>query len=233
MKKTLVELVERDSVSELQAYFADMPAGQPLDSRDEMTLLEHFSPEAIKSYIARFRFSEKAEKVFIEKATSELRRQYINAYGLQEKTERFIVDKDLTDAALDYAYTRGFEDINYLLKYGSAPMIRAHIKENKLNRDSDLVTLLYHENKSLFTSYLSKGHYISDKVKTVIVEEHHYDAFRALTAYYYSMFTKKCRKGFKSYTDLKQNHSKELFLSDNIQLLVLDSEDKRLIEQMR
>lgn len=232
MEKKFIELVERDSVSELQAYFADMPAGKPLDSRDEMTLLEHFSPEAVKSYIVRFRFSEKAEKVFIDKANSELRRQYISAHGLRESTEHFIIDKDLTSAALDYAYTRGFEDIDYLLKYGSAAIIRVHLRENKIDKDSQLITLLYHENKSLFPSYLRKGHYISDKVKTVIIEERHYEAFRALTVYNYGLFVKKCLKGFKSYADLKENNSKELFLSDSIQLLVLNSEDKRLIEQM-
>ena len=232
MEKKFIELVERDSVSELQAYFADMPEGKPLDIHEEQVLLEYFSPLAVKSYINRFRFSEKAEKMFIEKAPSELRRQYIHYYGLQKGTERFIIDKNLTEAAMDYTDTRGFEDVNYLLKYGSATIIRGHLRENKLTSDSQLVTLLYHENKSLFPAYIRHGRFISDVVQTVVVEEHHHEAFRALTNYYYGQYLKKCRNGHQSYDDMLKKGVTGVFLSENIQLKVMDSEDKRLIEQM-
>lgn len=232
MEKNFVKLVERDSASELQAYFENMPEGKPLDIHEEKLLLEYFSPLAVKSYINRFRFSEKAEKIFIEKASSELRRTYIHYYGLQKSTERFLVDKNLTAAAIDYTDTRGFDDVNYLLKYGSAALIRDHLRENKLETDQQVLMLLHHENKGLFPMYLRKGRFISEAVQTVLVEERCHDAFKALTSYYYSQYSKKCHGTHMTYDEMVKKGLTGLFLSESIQLKVIDSEDKRLIEQM-
>jgi len=64
MNNKIISLIERNADNELKAYFASLTSEEPLDLHEELVLLEHFSPAAVKSYINRFRFSKEPRPIF-------------------------------------------------------------------------------------------------------------------------------------------------------------------------
>ena len=104
MNNKIISLIERNADNELKAYFESLTSEHPLDLHEELVLLEHFSPAAVKSYINRFRFSKDAEKVFVQIAPADIRLTYLNYYGLTEKlavgsvTNMYAIVEKLTHA---------------------------------------------------------------------------------------------------------------------------------------
>jgi hypothetical protein len=228
MTKKFLQLVERNRAQELQAYFAHMPKGRPLDKHEELVLLEAFPEVAISSYINRFRFSEDAEQMFIEKAPGNLRRAYINYYGLQPTTQKFILDKDLTDAAFDFIRMRHFADVEYLLKNGNPQVIRSYVQNNVLENDDQVLMLLYHENKSLFKAYVDAGYFISERVQREVIESGQLSAFNALMFRVNRTFKKKART--MTFEQMKAKQVPDVMLADDLQVLVLDGGDRMFTE---
>lgn len=230
MKKKFLTLVERDSAAELAAYFAALPKGKPLDTHEEKVLLEYYPSTGIETYINRFKFSEEAEKIFVEKATGKHRRSYINFYGLYPSTQKFILDKGLTDVAFDFIRMRRFADVTYLLEKGKPEVIRTYVMNNALDNDEQVLMLLHHDNTSLFKAYVDQGHFISEDIFKTVIEEKNRPAFNALMFYIHRRFKKKART-----MTLKQMIEKQVadvMMPEDLQLLVLDSDDRMFIEQM-
>jgi len=230
MRKKFLSLVERDSVAELSAYFAALPAGKPLDRQEEMVLLEYYPEAAVTSYINRFRLSEDAEIVFIDKAPGKHRRAYINFYGLRPTTQKFIIDKHLDNAALDFAHMRHFDDVDYLIEHGSPTVIRVYIQDNALANDKQVLKLLHHDNAGLFKAYVDNGRYISDDVQKAIVTENNLNAFNALVFYYHRRFKKKARN--LTWDQMVEKEVHDVALSEQMQQLVFDSGSRMFIESM-
>ena len=228
MNKKIIKLIERNSVQELQAYFADMPAGKPLDLHDELVLLEHFPETAVTTFINRFRFSEDAEKVFIQKAPGNLRRKYINHYGLYEKTQKFIIDSNLTDVAFEFIRMRRFANVNYMLDKADPQIIRSYIQLNPLDNDKQVLKLLHHENKSLFRGYVDKGHFISEQVQMTVIEEKNISAFTALMYKINRNFKKKAHT--MTFAQMQERQVADIMLAENLQVMVLDDSDRMFIE---
>lgn len=230
MSTKIIKLVERDAVSELDAYFRDMPATKPLDVHDELVLLTHFSDVAVKSYINRFRFSEKAEICFIENAPEEICLIYINYYGLRETTQKYVIDNDLLVVARAFLRMRRFDDVEYLLKNGSAEMIRLYLMQYALNDDAQVLKLLENSNESLFSTYVGRGRFISEEVIKKIVSERRLNAFKAVVARNYRRFRKVTKN--MSYADMLAKKVPDVMLSEEIQLAVLESYEHLFIQFM-
>lgn len=230
MAKKVIKVIERQNADELQAYFAAMPDGKPLDLHEERVLLEYFPEVGVKCYINRFRFSEKAEILFIDKAPAPIRLTYINYYGLRETTQRHIIDKNLIDAAQDFIRMRHFDDLDYLLAHGSPLLIGSYLREYSLPNDNLVLMLLRLENTSLFNAYVSRGHFISEDVIKVIIDERRTSAFNALVYTYFRRFKKKVKT--MTYQQMRSNQVADVMLSGELQKLVMDTFDRWFIEPM-
>lgn len=230
MAKKIITLIERNAEDELKAYLQNTTAERPLDAHDELVLLEHFLPEAVLSYINRFRFSEKAEIVFIKKAPPEMRQKYVHYYGLTEAAQKYIIDKDLKEAAVDFMQLRRFWDDNYLLDHASAGILRPYVGFYVLEGDDLLLKLLHHSNATLFQGYVSKGRYISDKVVQEVIAMRHEAGFKALMYRFYNRFKKKARQVSDFAKLMKSKPVSEFALSEEMQLAVIRIFDRMMIE---
>lgn len=228
MKTKFQELIKRKDFDELKSYLAALPEGKPLDYPDEKTLIEQMSELATKAYLTRFRFSDKACCIFIRKATRPLRRAYINRYGLPQIVQKLIIDENLIDAASDFTEMHFFDDVEYLLKHGSAEIIRQHITRTNLRDDEQVLALLHNKNSSLFGSYVSKGYYISDKVMLTIIQENNLKAFRTVIARQYRIFKKLARK--LTIEEIRVKHADEAILSEELQVAVLEEFEPSMTE---
>lgn len=228
MAKKIITLIERNSVQELKDYFADMSAETPLDSHEEMVLLEHFLPEAVKSYINRFRLSEKAEVAFIEKAPIDLRKTYINYYGLRWNTQKHIIDTNLCEVADDFMQLRRFDDDAYLLEHASVNILRSYVSLYVLEGDKLVISLLNHENPSLIKGYISKGRFISEAVQKEIIDQKNDEAFSALMYRFYNKFKRLSRKTTDCKALMKQ--LADVALSEELQLRVVRVFDRMMLE---
>ena len=227
MKKKIVQLLERNDVQELQAYFDSLPSGKPLDVHDELVLLEHFPKAAVTSFMMRFRFSEKAEIIFVTRAPGSMRRTYINLYGLRPTTQKFVIDQNLVDVATDFVPMRRFDDVDYLLDKASPAIIRAFLFYHPLENDDQVVKLLNLENKSLFKTYVDKDRFVSENVQRLIIEERKISAFNALMFKFHRNFKKKART--LTLDQMKAKQLDNLWLSDEFQLLVLEQADRLFV----
>lgn len=225
----IISLIERKCVDELKAYFESASGQPPLDVHEEMVLLEHFSPDAVKSYINRFRFSEKAEVVFVTKSPRELCQIYINYYGLRDNTQKYIIDKDMVDVASDFMLMRRFWDDEYLIDNASTRILRPYILENALESDALVRKLFYHENKGLFASYVSRGRFISEDIKCEIVDARDDKAFQAIMYRFYNKFKRLARKS-DNWQKLIKSKMVDYALSDELQLSVIRSFDRFMLE---
>lgn len=194
MAKKIITLIERNAADELKAYFESMPAERALDCHEELVLLEHFLPEAVKSYINRFRFSEKAEIAFIRKAPKEMRQMYINYYGLSVAAQKCVVDNDLKEVAADFVSLRRFWDDDYVLRNASDAILRLYVALNAFEGDAPILLLLERSNPTLFQGYVTKGRYISEAVMREVIATRNEKAFSALMYRFYNRFKKKARK---------------------------------------
>ncbi|MCM1324540.1 MAG: hypothetical protein NC218_10490 [Acetobacter sp.] len=193
MTKKIISLIERNAADELKAYLDSTTLERPLDCHEELVLLEHFLPEAVKSYINRFRFSEGAEVAFLQKAPREMRQMYINYYGLSEAAQKFIIDKDLKEVAQDFMKLRRFWDDGYVLDKASVSILRPYTAMNVLEGDELVLKLLKHSNSTLFQGYVSKGRYISKEVLRAVISLRKEAAFKALMYRFYNRFKQKAR----------------------------------------
>lgn len=228
MAKKIITLIERNAALELKAYFENMSAERPLDTHEELVLLEHFLPEAVKSYINRFRFSEKAEIVFIGKAPRDLRQMYINYYGLSDAAQKVVIDSDLKDAAADFINLRRFWDDEYVLKNASDAILRRYLAENALEGDALVLLLLERPNVSLFQGYVNKGRYISEAVVREVLASKNEKAFLTLMYRFYNRFKKKSRTA-ADFGKLMKSLA-ELALAEEMQVDVLMSFNRAFIE---
>jgi len=230
MAKKLISLIERNAADELKAYLDSTTLERPLDCHEEMVLLEHFLPEAVRSYINRFRFSEKAELVFIKKAPVEMRQMYINYYGLFEATQKEIIDQNLVGAAQDFMKMRRFWDDNYLLEHASDAILRPYVSLNILEGDEPVLKLLARGNRTLFSGYVNKGRYISEAVVREIIISRNEHAFKALMYRFYNTFKKKARKT-ADFEKVMQSVS-SLALSEEFQEAVLLGFDRMMVQTL-
>ncbi len=228
MAKKIISLIERNAADELKAYFENMTAEKPLDCHEELVLIEHFLPEAVKSYINRFRFSERAEVAFIGKAPRDLRRLYINYYGLYDATQQFVIDRNLKEAAADFIVLRRFWDDAYVLKNASDAILRPYVAQNALEGDELVLMLLERSNQTLFQGYAAKGRYISEAVIRKVIETRNETAFSALAYRFYNRFKQKARKAEDF--DKVMKSLAEFTLAEELQVEVLDTFNRGLIE---
>ncbi len=228
MAKKIITLIERNAADELKAYFENMPAERPLDCHEELVLLEHFLPEAVKSYINRFRLSEKAEIVFIGKAPRDMRQMYINYYGLSEAAQKFVVDNNLKEVAADFINLRRFWDDEYVLRNASDSILRPYVAQNVLEGDELVLLLLERSNSTLFQGYASKGRYISEAVVREVIASRNVKAFSALMYRFYNRFKQKARKADDF--DKVMKGLSEYALSEELQVEVLRSFNRGFVE---
>ena len=228
-KEKIISLIERNSVDELEAYFSDVSHERPLDYHEEMVLLEHFSAVAVKSYINRFKFSVPAEAMFVKKATRELCQTYINYYGLHQDTQKYVIDNNLVEVAQDYMLMRRFWDDDYLLDHGSGDIIRNYIMLNSFETDDQVMKLLNHKSKSLFHSYVTKGRYISERVKTEVVKTKNAHAFTAIMLRFNKKYNSVCAKTTDWQRLMKENLA-DCYLPEHLQVEVLESFDRYMTE---
>lgn len=227
MNNKIISLIERNADNELKAYFESLTSEHPLDLHEELVLLEHFSPAAVKSYINRFRFSKDAEKVFVQIAPADIRLTYLNYYGLTEETQRCLIHCDKVEALRDFAKMRRLADPEYLIKTGSNEAVRVYLAFNPLENDDQVYALLHRDNPSLFAAYANKW-VISENVKRKIVEERNYAAFKTIVYRFYRLFRKKAAKA-KDFGKLMETLAAEA-LPAELQVEVLTSYDRDLIQ---
>ncbi|MBP3687434.1 MAG: hypothetical protein J6J35_03610 [Alphaproteobacteria bacterium] len=228
MKQKIISLLERNNTEELQAYFDTMPAGKPLDSTDELLLLEHFSEPVLKSYISRFPLSTQAEALFVKKAPAALRQLYINLHSLKAETQNLIIKENLEDVAADFCTMRTFEDIPFLLENGKVNVIHSYLSRYPLENDALVLTLLHHQNSSLMTCYINNGRYISPTVLTAVIEEKHLEVFKAFCYRQYRTFKKKALA--QTSFDKLIERLGALYLPETLQIEVLKACDWRFVE---
>ena len=227
MNNKIISLIERNADNELKAYFESLTSEHPLDLHEELVLLEHFSPAAVKSYINRFRFSKDAEKVFVQIAPADIRLTYLNYYGLAEETQRCLIHCDKVEALRDFAKMRRLADPEYLINIGSNEAVRVYLAFNPLENDDQVYALLHRDNPSLFATYANKW-VISENVKRKIVEERNYAAFKTIVYRFYRLFRKKAAKA-KDFGKLMETLAAEA-LPTELQVEVLTSYDRDLIQ---
>ncbi len=228
MNQNLIDLIERNADEEMKAYFGALGSENPLDCHEELVLLEHFSPVAVKSYINRFRFSETAEISFIDKAPADIRLAYVNYYGLRDATQKHVIKNNLRDAAKDFMRMRHFNDIDYLLDNGSPEIIRPYLSLNKLEKEEQVRKLLHADNNTLFYTYACKW-YISENIKREIIEEQNFKAFEVIMYKFYRLFRQKSKKA----TDFNKLMASTLaaeMLPEDLQVEVLTSYNRSFIE---
>lgn len=230
MSKKVIGLIERNDVQELKAYFDNMPSGEPLDLQEEKILLECFSEVAVKTYIKRFRFSEKAEILFVAKAPQDILREYINYHGLYATTQKFVIDRNLESVAKEFTKMRYFDNVDYLLDKGQAQIIRYAFEYRGFDGDEQVIKLLRHSNSTLINDYIRKGYFLSEDVQKLIInEKKHFNVFKTIVFCNYRLFKKKCKT--MSYQEMMENKL-EVALSEELQLEVLETYDRMMIEQM-
>lgn len=227
MKEKVINLIERNAIEELKAYFENMSGEKPLDCHEEKVMLDYFHPAAVKSYINRFHFSEDAEILFIDKAPADIRLSYINYYGLQPKTQQYIIKKNLLEVIKDFIRMRHFDDVAYLLKNGTDEAIRIYVSFNKLEEDEQVITLLRRNNKTLFNNYANKW-IISEDIKRLIVDEENEEAFKTISYKFYRMFRKKAVKA-KDFEKLMHTTLAAEALPPELQVKVLQSHNRNMI----
>lgn len=228
MVTKIITLIERNAADELKAYFENASNEQPLDSHEELVVIEHFHPEIVKSYINRFRFSEKAEIAFIVKAPADLRRLYINYYGLFDATQKYIVDHNLKEAALDFMNLRRFWDDDYVLRHASDAILRTYVGLYAFEGDALVLALLQRSNETLFQGYVNKGRYISEFVMREVISSRNVRAFSALMYRFYNRFKKKTRNSDDF--DKVMKSVAEFALPADLQVEVLQLCDRALVE---
>ena len=226
-KNKLLSLIERNAAEELQAYFASLPNGCPLDCHEEKVMLEHFCPAAVKSYINRFRFSESAEILFIGKAPADIRLAYLNYYGLREETQKHVINANLMDVIRDFVRLRHFDDVDYLLENGSNEAVRLYLSYNRLENDAQVEKLLRRDNPTLFAAYANKW-YISENIKRLIFDERNLAAFRAVAYRFYRLYKKKAKQA-SDYGKLASSLTAETLPAD-LQAAILGSYNREFIE---
>ena len=230
MGKNFVKLVARSSDKEIKAYFDALGNDSPLDLKEEKILINQCDESVIIAYFNRFRFSEKAEIEMLKKVSSAVCCMYINLYGLSLVAQRFVVDNNLVDVNINFARMRRYEDVDYLLDNGSATLIGDYISSNPLENDEQVLKLVYHERKSLFSLYVNKSYFISDAVKRDIIDNSLDYQFRAVVYHFYRIFKKKSAKS--SSFDKLMGKVAEFGLSEDLQLLVLTNNDRMMVEIM-
>ncbi len=227
MNSSVIKLIERNADKELKAYFDNMSKEQPLDYQEEKVLLEHFLPSAVESYIKYFRFSEKAEILFIEKAPSVMRLNYINHYGLRPATQKYIIEKNLVEAIKDFSRMRHLEDVDHLLDKGSDEAVRIYLSNNRLEQDEQILKVLHRKNRTLFKEYVNK-YVISDTLKEMIFAEKDYEGFKAIVFKFYRQFRTKSRKVQDFKTLMESKFAAEAIPSD-LQIKILQSPDRDFV----
>lgn len=233
MKKKFIQLIERNSVEELRSYFDDLPAEKPLDSEDELIMLDHFNPEVVMSFTYRFRFSQKGEIRFIQVAPANVRRTYINYRGLWSTTQKYVIDNNLVEVARDFSEMRMFDDVDYLLEHGSPAMISDCMRYHVLENDDQVLALARHECTSLFRGYVSYGKYgrfVSDAVLTEIVNNELSSAFNAVVWQYGRNFKKRAKT--QTYEQMKAKHLDNIAIPGVLQVAVLKSGNRWMIEPL-
>ena len=232
MSKKIIPLIERNASEELKAYFRDVSAegGMPLDVHEELVFLEHCSGDVILSYINRFRFSERAEKIMLDKVPINVRVTYINYHGLCDEVQKYVIDQNLVDVAREFFKLRDLSDVDYLLVHGGSEMIRAYYDTHTFRTDEQILQLLRHKNSTLFTGYVNKGYFISDAIKHEIVRSENDAAFKALVYRYCRMFKSKA-KNARDYKELVKKLS-PYGLTPEQQIMVFDTFDRIMIEAM-
>jgi hypothetical protein len=153
---------------------------------------------------------------------------YINYYGLSGEAQMYVIKQNLLLVALDFMKMRQFDDVDYLLEHGDAQMISNYIRNYPLADDEKVKKLLCHDNSTLFSSYVNKGNFISDAIKKEVIETENYSAFKAIMYFYYRQFKAKSKKvrDFARLLEVVQPFG----LSDEMQMMVMESFDKMLIE---
>ena len=227
MDNKFVTLVERKADKELQAYLESLTNENPLDCHDEKVMLEHFFVPAVKSYINRFRFSEDAEVLFVAAAPPDIRLTYINYYGLREKTQKYIIKENLIDAIRDFVRLRHFDDVDYLLEYGSNEAIRLYLEFNRLDSDERVKRLLKRDNPTLFSSYANRW-VVSQDIMRFIFEERNLAAFKVIAYRFYRLFKQKAKKA-RDYDKLAAALAAEALPAD-LQADILGSCNRMFIE---
>lgn len=233
MNKQFIQLIERDSLDELRAYFETLPAEKPLDLEDELIMLDHFNPEVVMSFTYRFRFSQKGEIRFIQVAPANVRRTYINYRGLWLTTQKYVIDNNLVEVARDFSEMRTFDDVDYLLEHGSTPIIGDFLRYHALENDEQVLTLARHESKSLFRGYVSHGKYgrfISEYVLTEIVSNRLYSAFNAVVWQYGRNFKKRART--MTFEQMKEKHLDNIAIPSKLQVEVLRGGDRWFVQPL-
>ena len=228
MRKNFKELLKRQNVDELKSYFAALPEGKPLDLPEEQLMLEQFNEPVVKTYFKIYPFSEKAVCLFLDKAPQPLRRAYMNRYGLPKTAQKHIIDHNRHDIASDFCEMHFFDDVDYMLSHASPEIIRLHISRVRLYKEHQVLKVLHNSNSSLFSTYVSKGYFISDKVLQTIVEERNVKAFRAFVTRQYRTFKKLTEK--LSIDEIRQNHADEALLPEYLQIAVLEEFEPRMTE---
>ena len=233
MSKKFIKLVERNDAQELKAYFASLPAGKALDLQDELAMLENASPatfSAIKDYGLRFRYSEKAECVFISVVPADVRRPYINRHSLYQSTQTYMIDNNLLEAAQDFASMRHFADIDYVLDNADASVIFPLIRMSALDNDEQIKKLIKNQNKSMFSTYVNQGYFISDEIILYTIENRYISAFTAITARNHRNFKKACKT--MTYQQMREKGISDITLAADLQIAVLDTGSRLFIEAM-
>lgn len=192
-------------------------------------LLSHdnFEP-AVQAYFGRFTFSNEALKLFLSKASRPLRRAYFCHHGVPWVVQKYVIDKDMVEIASDFSEMYYFDDIDYLLQHGSPEIIRMQIAKAPLFKDEQVIKLLHHINSSLFTSYVAKGYFISNKVLKVVIKERCVKAFRAVLSHQYHRFRKLALKN--DIAEIRRDYADEVVLAENLQIDVLKDFEPRMVE---
>ena len=229
MNKKLKDLVKRRNVSELESYFAALPAEKPLDFPEEKMLLasKDYNEVVVRSYFKFFPFSERAVILFLAVATPSARRSYMNRYGLPKGAQKYVIDHNLTDVASEFTSMHFFDDVDYMLAHATPDIIRMHTARTRLAKDAQVLKVLHNPNSSLFSGYVAKGYFISDKVIKTIIEERRTSAFRAVITRLYRQFKKLSEK--LSIEEIRLKHS-EVILSEELQIAVLEEFEPLMTE---
>jgi hypothetical protein len=132
--------------------------------------------------------------------------------------------------ARSFLRMRRFDDVDYLLSHAQPAMIRLFLMQYALDNDEQVLKLLDNDNENLFTSYVSRGRFISEKVIGVIIDKLKFSAFKAVVARNYRRFSKRAKT--MSYADMLEAKISDVTLSEQMQVAVLDSYDRNFIECM-
>lgn len=232
MNRKIVELLEGGSLDELNAFFCGLTADEALKVEGVILQPEYFKAEVVKCFVKCFRFSEVAEAIFIQVAPPYLRRFYINYYGLWLTTQQDVIDKNLTEVGKELSKIRTFDDVEYLLKYGSPVMIDDFLRYHTLQEDEHVLMLARHKSKMLFHSYMSRegGCFISEAALAEIIKCELDAAFNAIVWQYGRNFKEKAR--LKTYAEIAKECAEDVILQDAFQCEVLKKGNPWLVEPL-